>query len=94
MPKPEGSARDSERFAQEGETLSQAVRRVVDYWHEHQSEGCFNEYPDALMDQHPEIFGELDKEQLGVLCALVWIYLGEGVNKNLLLNWFNRALAE
>ena len=84
---------DELRFAQSGETVFSHVRRVVDHWKHSQGELVFGTAPEQLRTEFPEVFGRLDDERLGVLCALVWLYLGSNtVNDRTLHKWFVDAV--
>ena len=77
-----------ERTPLDEETISKAVRRVVDAWQDRDDTDVFGDFRQEIQREHPEIFGRLDDESLGILCSLVWLYLGHGTNKKSLMKWF------
>ena len=92
--KDDQATRDSERLPQPEETISQSVRRVVGYWQTHQRDCVFVDCPRQLAEEYPDIFGCMNQEDLGILCSLVWIFLGEGVNQSKLLRWFDGLISK
>lgn len=89
--RPEWAARDEERYPLPDETISAAVYRVVTYWQEHQRITCFDSMPDELAAEFPEVFGQMDRETLGVLIATMWLYLGGRgtVTERVCRKWFH-----
>lgn len=89
------NTRREERLPKEGETVFQAVNRVVAFWQENQRVGCFDEYPVELQEKYPEIFGQMDREAVGVVLSCLWLYLGGSkspITKAKLYKWIDDEL--
>lgn len=93
---PEWAARKAEREPLPGETISAAVYRVVTHWQEKQRITCFDTMPQELAEEFPEVFGQMDSEQLGIIIAAVWLYLGGrgGVTESGCRKWFRSLMSD
>ena len=94
MTLPSWAARPEERTLLDGETLYQAVRRVVDAWGERDDDTATT-FPQELKRRFPHALGSIDDDALGVLCALVWMYVGgkPGIQAKTFMKWWDDALA-
>jgi len=84
---------DALRFPLPDETVFAHVRRVVDEWKQNKDGVVFGSAPARLRAEFPEVFGRIDDDRLGTLCALAWLYLGaNAVNDRVLHKWFVDAV--
>jgi putative restriction endonuclease len=93
MALPNWAARPEERTLLEGETLYQGVRRVVDAWRERNDDTATTFVRD-LKERFPKPLQSIDDSALGVLCGLVWMYIGgkPGVQAKTFMKWWDEAI--
>jgi len=80
------------RIPEDGETIGQAVKRVVGEWVDDPSDG-FELWPNEIRTEMPDVFGKMTESSVLEMCALIWL-LKDGINKNTMKKWFKDSVSK